>query len=134
MKLARWRPPSLVDLMFVTCLLGVGLGLGDELISTDGDFARHLRVGQWILDTRAIPKTDELSFTMAGRPFIPYEWLSEVATAAGYRAGGLSGAVAITVLLFSASAALVLAFMLRRGVDPALAYLTTATGAAFAST
>jgi len=56
---------------------------------TDPDFWWHLRTGQMIVQTGAIPHIDPYSFTVAGSPWIAHEWLSEVLIFALYRLGGL---------------------------------------------
>jgi hypothetical protein len=35
----------------------------------------QIAVGQWILEPRAVPKTDVYSFTMHGQPSISTQWL-----------------------------------------------------------
>ena len=63
------------------------------MISADGKAARHLTVGEYILATRSVPGQDLFADAMAGTPFVPYEWLAEVASAASYRLAGLAGPV-----------------------------------------
>lgn len=55
----------------------------------DPDFWWHLRTGQQIVETGAIPRTDPFSFTHAGRPWVAHEWLSEVIIYSLYQWGGL---------------------------------------------
>jgi hypothetical protein len=45
---------------------------------TDPDYFTHVRTGQLIVDTGAVPTTDPFSFTWAGMPWTLHEWLSEV--------------------------------------------------------
>jgi len=133
-RAARWLAPSLPDLLFVILLVAAPLALGGTVLNADGDLARHLRVGETILAEGAIPRVDRFSWTMAGRPFVPYEWLSEVAFAGAHRAAGLPAVVVLTGLLFATAVALNAAFLLRRGADPLLAYLAPMAGALLAST
>ncbi len=72
----------------------------------DGDSWWHLATGQWMLDHGRVPDRDVFSYTMAGRPWIAQEWLSQLLMAVAYRAAGWSGvmilfalAVALTVML-----------------------------------
>ncbi len=44
----------------------------------DADLGWHLRTGQLIWETGAIPHSDPYSFTVNGQPWITHEWLSEV--------------------------------------------------------
>jgi hypothetical protein len=72
-------------------------------IFNDGDVSWHLATGQWILDHRAIPRTDPFSFTWAGRPWVPIEWLAELSLATAYR---LAGYAAVSALITAALLAL----------------------------
>src|SRR5581483_1219450 len=82
--------PSLADLLFIATLAAC-LAAGSRMVSADGDPARHVTVGGHILDSRSIPHTDVFSYTMAGQPFVPYEWLAEVWSALSYRLAGPAG-------------------------------------------
>jgi hypothetical protein len=44
----------------------------------DPDFWWHLKTGEILLSTGAIPKSDPFSFTRLGEPWIAHEWLSEL--------------------------------------------------------
>ncbi|MEW6094234.1 MAG: hypothetical protein AB1531_09745, partial [Chloroflexota bacterium] len=44
----------------------------------DPDFWWHLRTGQLIAETGAIPRADPFSFTNFGKTWIAHEWLSEL--------------------------------------------------------
>lgn len=45
---------------------------------TDPDYWWHVRTGQVIVETRALPRADIFSYTAAGQPWITHEWLSQV--------------------------------------------------------
>jgi hypothetical protein len=67
------------------------------------DFWWHLKIGEIIVSTRTLPRTDLFSFTAAGNPFILQNWLVEIVYYLVYRVGGLSTLVALnSVLLVSA--------------------------------
>src|SRR5260370_40505162 len=66
----------------------------------DPDLWWHIKVGQDILRTHHFPTTDPYSWTVAGQPWIAYEWLGEITLALVNRAGGLL-ALEIGLLLFS---------------------------------
>lgn len=66
---------------------------------SDGDFWFHLKTGEYILQTRSIPRTDFYSFTNFGRPWVAHEWLSEVIFYAIYSRLGLNGLIFIFALL-----------------------------------
>lgn len=96
-------PPALFALltaMLVCCLPDV---LGD------GNSYTHIAAGSWMLKHLRVLQADPLSSTLAGRPLIAHEWLSEVLLAGAYRADGLTG----VVLLAAAAAALAMANLAR---------------------
>lgn len=124
------RPrPSLFDIIFVIWAVVVPIGFGSRLLNSDGDLARHLRVGEVMLDRRALLREDLFSHTMAGRPFVAFEWGSEAIYAAVYRVAGLAGVAVFAGLLLALTYALVARFVIRRGGDPLLAYLVSMTAA-----
>ena len=117
--------PSPADIAFLLLLLAASVLRGWQAINTDGDLGRHLRVGRTILERGALFHTDLFSFTRAGEPFVPYEWLSEVLFALAHSAAGLPGVVALTALVVAGSYLLLALFLRRSGVDPLLAFLVT---------
>ncbi len=122
--------PSPADVIFVLMLLAAAVLRGWQAVNTDGDLGRHLRVGETILQRGGLFYEDLFSWTMAGRPFVPYEWLSEVLFALAHRAAGIAGAVALTALVV-ASSYFALSLLLRRvGVDPLLGFLTVVAAGA----
>ena len=66
---------------------------------SDGDFWWHLKTGEFILQTRSIPRTDFYSFTNFGKPWVAHEWLSEAIFYAIYSMLGLNGLIFIFALL-----------------------------------
>jgi len=52
------------------------------------DFWWHLKMGEVIASTRAIPRVDLFSFTMAGHPFVVQNWLGELVLYWTYQLGG----------------------------------------------
>ena len=87
-------PRSLVPLLIGVILISGTLG-SSATIFNDGDVSWHIATGQWILDHGTIPHTDPFSFTWAGQPWVPFEWLSEVVLAGSYRLAGYSGVAAL---------------------------------------
>jgi len=67
----------------------------------DGDTYWHLAAGGWMLDHGRLLDRDVFSATVAGKPWIPLEWLSELVMAGAFRLGGWTG----LVLLFAAAGA-----------------------------
>lgn len=64
----------------------------------DVDLGWHLRTGQLIWETGTVPHSDPFSFTVAGKPWITHEWLSEAIMFPVYAAWGFGG----LILLFAA--------------------------------
>lgn len=65
----------------------------------DPDLWWHIKVGQNILATHHWPTTDPFSFTVAGTPWMAYEWLGDVLIGAVARFAGLRGLDALLIIL-----------------------------------
>jgi len=113
---------SIVDLTFIIWATVIPLAFGSRLFSSDGDFSRHLRMGEFVLEGGPY-QIDSFAYTHAG-PFLTTEWLSQVTFALAHRVGGLPAVAVLTGLLLGLSYALIVLFMRRNGVDPLLAYAT----------
>lgn len=121
--LAARAVPSVADLLFLFWAFAIALAFNHRLLNSDGDLARHLRLGTWMLEHGRLVTVDRFSHTAYGRPFIAYEWLSEVVLAAVHRVAGLSGVVALSAILLGLTGFVLMRFLQRRGVDAALAYV-----------
>jgi hypothetical protein len=82
--------PVLVGVLLLPAALG-----SSKTIFNDGDVSWHIATGRWILEHHAIPRTDPFSFTWAGKPWVPIEWLAEVIYASAYKLAGYSGVSAL---------------------------------------
>jgi hypothetical protein len=126
----RPRPrPSLFDIVFVIWALVVPIGFGYRLLNSDGDLARHLRIGEVMLERGAMLREYPFAHTVTGRPFLAFEWGSEVVYAAVHRVAGLAGIAILAGLLMALTYALLLRFLVRRGGDPLLAYVVSMVAA-----
>ena len=85
---------SLVPLLIGALLIPVALG-SSATIFGDGDVSWHIATGEWILNHRTIPHTDPFSFTWAGKPWVPIEWLAELIEAAAFRLAHYSAVAAL---------------------------------------
>lgn len=132
MRSARWLLPSPADAVFVVVMFTASILRGMQAINTDGDFARHVRVGNELL-AHGLFFTDRFSWTMFGHRFVPYEWASEVLYAVAHRIAGIPGAIVLMGILAAGSYALAYLLLTRRGVDPVLAFLTAVAAAAAGS-
>lgn len=61
-----------------------------------------------------MPQTDPFSFTFAGHPWVPKDWITEILMALAYRLGGLD----TQLLAFATGIALVYTLIFRRCVAP----------------
>ncbi|MDQ3137242.1 MAG: hypothetical protein M3Q93_06615 [Gemmatimonadota bacterium] len=123
------RQPAIFDLVFITWAVVIPTVFAARLGNSDGDLARHLRLGLRALDDGALVRTDFFSWTKAGQPFLAFEWGSEVLFASLYRLGGLALLSVFVAVVLAASQAMLVRFLLRRGVDPLLAYCASMAAA-----
>jgi hypothetical protein len=77
------------------------------------DFFWHLKLGQIIAETGAIPRSDLFSAVQPERPYVQIQWLWEVLAYAAHRAGGLRGVRIMQVVCMGASFAILAAMALR---------------------
>ena len=91
---AEHRRASPLSLFVAVLLIPAVLGSSKTILS-DGDVSWHIATGKWILDHGAIPRVDPFSFTWAGKPWVPIEWLSEVLYACAFRLAGYGGVAAL---------------------------------------
>src|SRR5215469_11243154 len=93
-------------------------------ILNDQDPYWHIAAGRWIIAHRAVPHQDVFSFSMAGAPWVPHEWLSEVIIAAVYDWLGWAGLVVGTAAVFATTLTLLVALLLRY-LPPSAAVIAT---------
>lgn len=114
--------PSLSDWVFAAVLVWLFLGAkGAQTLLADGDAGWHIRLGEIAIAAGALPQTDPFSFTMAGRVWFAWEWLSDLILGAVHQAGGLPAVVFLAGAVIAATAALTLRYMLWLGVNLFLA-------------
>jgi hypothetical protein len=113
----RWGMPSAADLIFVA-ILGVLLStpLSVKLLG-DAGIGWHVRTGQQILATHAIPRVDSFSVSMQGRPWFAWEWLYDVVAGWLESVAGLNGVVWFTGVVIAATFAWLFRLLVARGTD-----------------
>lgn len=95
------------------------------------DLSYHLRIGELILREGAIPRTDPLTFTAAGMPWVDQQWGAQLVLWGAWRGGGWLGLAALRAVLAGATLALVFVACRAAGVRArAAALLTLGAGAA----
>jgi hypothetical protein len=99
--------------------LAVGLpALASLLASTSTvDLSYHLRAGNEILATGAVPTVDTWTFTAAGLPWVDQQWGAQIVFALAERLGGWTGLAILRATLAGAIFACVVLVGLRRGLD-----------------
>lgn len=76
----------------------------------------HIKLGQLMLQEGKLPDTDPLSYTLPGRPWIDYQWLSHVLMGLLHRAGGLPLVTAGWSVLFGLIPVLMVRRLMGEGV------------------
>jgi len=67
------------------------------------DFFMHLRIGQWIVENRMVPRTDVFSHIAQGQSWLDHEWLFQVFLYELYRLGGWVGLSLVRCTLLTCS-------------------------------
>jgi len=109
--------PSVGDLLFVA-ILGVLVftNLSVRLLG-DAGIGWHIRTGQLILATHAIPRIDPFSSSMSGHPWFAWEWLYDVLVGRLESLAGLNGVVLLTALIIAAVFSWAYRLLLARGTN-----------------
>jgi hypothetical protein len=111
----RVAMPSVADLIFVALLtVMVFTPLSVRLLG-DAGIGWHIRTGQQILATHAIPRMDSFSSTMGGKPWFAWEWGYDVAVGQLEASLGLNGVVWLTAVVIAAVFALMFRLLTARG-------------------
>jgi hypothetical protein len=115
---------KLLFAMFVLCV--PPMLASNWSVFRDGDVSWHVAAGRWILEHRTVPATDPFSFTMAGHPWVAFEWGAEIIYAIAYGVGGFGGLAAVVAAALMALF-VILFLYLRTKVGP-IALLVTFAG------
>ncbi|WP_247724334.1 hypothetical protein [Thauera aromatica] len=115
-------------LVAMAALIGVLGKLRPDSLLTDPDTYWHLATGRWILENAAVPQNDPFSHSMPGAAWMAHEWLSEVVLSGVFQIAGWPGLVIGVALVFAATLAYVMRFLLAR-MEPVHALLFTALAA-----
>jgi hypothetical protein len=84
--------PSLSDVLFLVLISILFLsGAGWSGLLADGDTGWHIRTGQYILETHAVPVWDLFSYAAPGTHWYAWEWLADVVFAMCHQMAGPEG-------------------------------------------
>jgi hypothetical protein len=118
--------PSYSDLFLIALVIWLfAVGDGWKGLALDGDTGWHIRTGEHILSTGAIPKTDLSSYSRPGAAWFAWEWLTDVFYAILHARFGLAGIVAISGIAICVTATILLRQMIWLGANAFLALALT---------
>ena len=112
--------PSPVELLcfaLVLWLIGYTVAGGGTGLIRDSQTGYHIRIGEYVLQHRAAPNTDFLSFTRPGESFFAWEWLTGVGTALLYHWQGLRAIIVVSALLIGLTVLVMMRHMAWRGAN-----------------
>jgi hypothetical protein len=122
-----WIAPSVGDLIFAALLGLMAFTTLSVRLLGDAGIGWHIRTGQLILATHAIPRVDPFSATAfsvaSGRAWFAWEWLYDLLVGWLDAAAGLNGVVLFTALVIAAVFAWTFRLLLRRGTNILVALL-----------
>ena len=110
--LLRLRPLQLLALSFLLILMAA-IAFASETTVRDPDIWWHLKVGDWVVQHRAVPYVGIFSRTAGTRPWIAYSWGYEVLLSRAFAWFGLVG-FALFGILLTVAVAFALFWMLQR--------------------
>ncbi len=87
------------------------------MVGSDGDACMHRRVGEWMLETGQVMRTEVFSHTHEGRPVIIKEWVAAILFALAGRWDDLFGMCLLAVVTIAVTFSLMHRQLLREGND-----------------
>jgi len=120
----RWAMPSMTDLIFIAIVGVLAFTALSVKLLNDAGIGWHVRTGQQILATHAVPRVDPFS-SQIQKPWIAWEWMYDVAVGGLESAAGLNGVVWFTSVVIAGTFAAVFRLLLRRGTNLLIALLLT---------
>jgi hypothetical protein len=114
--------PLLVALL---CFLAISATVRFNAVLVDPDTYWHLAAGRWMVEHGSVPQVDPFSHSMPGTAWTAHEWLAELLLAGLHQVGGWVALTLAVAMVFAATVAYVLRFLLAR-MEPVHALLLTA--------
>jgi hypothetical protein len=110
----RLLTPSIGDTIFIALLaLLTCTSLSTRLLG-DAGIGWHIRTGQQILVSHAVPHVDSFSSTMSGKPWFAWEWLYDVIVGGLERWAGLNAVVWFAAVVIAGVFAWTFRLLIRR--------------------
>jgi hypothetical protein len=122
-KWTRWLLPSIADFIFIGFLTALAFTNLSVRLLGDAGIGWHIRTGQLILSTHAIPRADPFSSSMAGRPWFAWEWMFDVIVGWLDQAAGLNGVILFTAVIIAATFASMFRLLVNRCANLLIALL-----------
>ena len=122
--LLRWLMPSISDLIFIALLASVLFTSLSVKLLGDAGIGWHIRTGQLILTTHAIPRVDPFS-SQIRKPWIAWEWLYDLIVGRLDTTAGLNGVVWLTAVAIATVFAALFRLLVKRGTDISVALVLT---------
>ena len=116
----RWVIPSAGDLVFAALLGLLAFTALSVRLLGDAGIGWHIRTGQMIVATHAIPRVDPFSATFSvtnSQPWFAWEWLYDLLVGWLETAAGLNGVVLFTALVIAMVFTWTFRLLLRRGTN-----------------
>ena len=112
-----WWRPTFADLLVLALLTWTFLLSSSGALELVGDAntGMHIRTGDLIRQTGAVPQTDPYSFSLAGQPWFAWEWLTAVTYSLLNGAFGLPGVSLLSIAVLGAAFAVTTRTMARTG-------------------
>ncbi len=118
-------PAIIVAIVIAGLMAGVVLAKGLQ----DADYFWHVTAGKLIVTSGSVPSTDPFSFTWAGQPWTPHEWLGEVIMYLLVDGVGEPIALTMFALISGAIFAVTAVYLARRGIRTAAIAIGSSIGA-----
>jgi len=100
---ARFALPDMATLMAVlTLAFCLFVFNGGRKLFRDSDTGWHIRTGERIIMTHALPSSDPYSFSRPSAPWLDWEWGSDVLMGLAHRIDGLRGVTAMFAVAIAA--------------------------------
>ncbi len=110
----RWLLPSVSDAIFGALMGVLTLTALSTRLLGDAGIGWHIRTGQLILATHAVPRIDPFSASMSGQPWFAWEWLYDLKVGWLERVAGLNGVVVFTAATIALTFAWAFRLLLQR--------------------